>query len=251
MQMLVGPHTGPVGEQELPDAYPWPDRQRWVRSMTVMTLDGATVGPDGRSRSISSVGDRKVLSAVRRYSDLVLIGAGTFRAERYTPMRARAEDAAVRSGLGLAPAPRVGIVSGSLDLPWDEPIFAESDLAPVVVTSEAADPARLGTAKEYAAQGHAELVVLPGPELDLVAMFDRLGDLGLRRVVCEGGSVLLSAISLLGLLDEVDLSIAPVLAGSGQVVTAATLPSPAQLTLEQVIADTDGFLFTRYLGAAQ
>jgi riboflavin biosynthesis pyrimidine reductase len=245
MQMVVGAHAGPVDEQDLADAYPWPDRPLWVRAMTVMTLDGATVGPDGRSRSISSVNDRKVLSAVRRFADVVLIGASTFRAERYSPMKARPEDAGTRSRLGLAPAPRVGIVTGSLDLPWDEPLFHESAFPPIVVTTEAADPARLAVARE-----HADLLVLPGTVgVDLAAMFDRFVGRGLGRVVCEGGAQLLATIARSNLLDEVDLSISPVLTSGGQVSTGTSHPSPTELTLTQVIADTDGFLFTRYVRA--
>src|SRR4051812_14687194 len=96
MQVVVGADLapGPLPVERLADAYPWPDRPLWLRAMMVMTLDGASAGPDGRSRSISSVGDRAVLSAVRRFSDVVLIGAVPFRAERYRPMLARPEDAA-------------------------------------------------------------------------------------------------------------------------------------------------------------
>src|SRR3954466_15862409 len=121
MQVLIGAEraTGPLRPEELVDAYPWPDEPVWLRAMMVMTLDGAVMGPDGHSRSISSVHDRVLLGAVRRFADVVLIGAGTFRAERYRPMVARPEDAARRAEEGLAPAPTLAIVSGSLDLPWD------------------------------------------------------------------------------------------------------------------------------------
>ena len=129
MQMVLGPRPGPLAVDDLPAAYPWPPGRLWVRAMMVMTLDGATVGPDGRSRSISSVGDRRVFNAARRFSDVVLIGAGTFRAERYRPMRwTEGGGAGPNRPQGLARAPQVAIVSGSLDLPWEEPIFAESDV---------------------------------------------------------------------------------------------------------------------------
>ncbi len=242
MQMVLGPCPGPVAEEDLPSAYPWPDGRRWLRAMMVMTLDGATVGPDHRSRSISSVGDRLVFNAVRRYSDLVLIGAGTFRAERYRPMRSTDETARRRAELGLARAPQVGIVSASLDLPWEEPIFRESDRQPLVVTTQAAHPERLAAARE-----HAEVLVLPGEEVDVSQLLDELGRRGQHRVVCEGGATLLAPMARLGLLDEVDLSLSPLLPGGGQVSTGSPVAAPPAMTLEHVIADTDGFLFTRYV----
>ena len=66
-----------------------------------------------------------MLAETRRLSDAVLIGAGTLRAERYTPMRGRTDARPERESLGLAPAPVLAVVSGSLDLPWDEPVFSE------------------------------------------------------------------------------------------------------------------------------
>jgi riboflavin biosynthesis pyrimidine reductase len=210
--------------------------------MMVSTLDGATVGPDGLSRSISSVSDRAVFSAVRRTSDVVLIGAGTFRAERYRPMRARADDAERRAAAGQAPAPVVGIVSGSLDLPWEEPIFVESAVRPIVVTTESAAPDRLAEARR-----HAEVMAVPGAHVDLKVLFDRLADRGLRRIVCEGGAQLLATVSRDGLLDEVDLSVAPLMTRGGQVSTGAASPVPQDFSLTQVIASDDGFLFTRYV----
>jgi riboflavin biosynthesis pyrimidine reductase len=246
MQMVLGPQTGALAISDLPAAYPWPDQARWLRAVMVTALDGATVGSDGRSRSISSGGDQQVFSAVRRFADVVLIGANTFRAERYRPMKAQPADASIRAGLGLAPAPVVAILSGSLDLPWEEPIFAESAIRPMVVTTEAADPERLSTAGR-----HADLLVLPGSDLDLAALLDRFEQRGLRRMVCEGGARLLSTIARLDLLDEVDLSIAPLMACGGQVTTGSPVVLPPRFELAQVVADADGFLFTRYVRSAQ
>jgi riboflavin-specific deaminase-like protein len=242
LHLVIGTRPGPIGIGDLTAAYPWPDDGQWVRAMMVATLDGATAGGDGRSRSISSVTDRAVLAAVRRLSDVVLIGAGTFRAERYSPMQARPADAPARSAAGLAAAPVIAIVSRSLDLPWDEPVFRESAVRPLVVTTEAAHPDRLA-----AAQQHSDVVVLPGELVDLPAMFERFADRGLRRVVCEGGATLLATISRDRLLDEVDLSIAPLMIGGGQVVTGTASPVPQGFSLEQVIVGADGFLFTRYV----
>jgi riboflavin biosynthesis pyrimidine reductase len=246
---VVGPRNGPVDSAdlaELTEIYDWPDRRRWVRAMMVSTLDGATMGADHRSRSISSVEDRAVFDATRRHSDVVLIGAGTFRAERYRPLRVPTELAQQRRDLGLAPAPVVAIVSRSLDLPWDEPIFAESDIRPVVVTGSAAEPERLRAAKQ-----HAQVLELPSPGVDLGEMFDRFEALGLLRIVCEGGARLLSTVVRSGLLDEVDLSISPLMTAGGQVATGVPLAVPPRFALAHVMVGDDGFLFTRFIRRAR
>ena len=121
--------------QEPQGDYPWPDGP-WVRALFVTALDGAYAGADGRSGSISGPADRRVLAAVRRWSDAVVVGAATMRVERYTPMRVSDEVASERVARGLAPAPRLVIISGSLDLPWSDPVYSESTLPPLIVTGE-------------------------------------------------------------------------------------------------------------------
>jgi riboflavin biosynthesis pyrimidine reductase len=231
----------PISSIDLAVSYPWPAKGRWVRAMMALTLDGAVAGADGRSGSISSPTDRAVLAEVRRLSDVVLIGAGTLRAERYGPMRARAADATERQALGLAPAPVLAVVSGSLDLPWQEPVFAESSQRPIVVTSSAADPVLLAAARE-----HADLVVLEGSTIDPIALIRTLEQRGLSRVVCEGGPSLLASLSRCALIDEADISFSPLLTAGGQVSTGSPLAEPMRMALAHAIGD-DGFLFTRYL----
>jgi riboflavin biosynthesis pyrimidine reductase len=244
MQVVLGerPPPGPLLVEGLPGAYPWPDRPVWLRAMMVMTLDGAVAGADGRSRSISSVGDRAVLAAVRRFSDAVLIGAGTFRAERYRPMRSRPEDAAARAEQGMAPAPVLVILSGSLHLPWDEPAFTESDVRPIVITAGSADPAAVTLARE-----RADVITLPGARAEPPAVLGALAERGLRRVVCEGGQKVLAGFATHGLIDEADLSISPVMVGGGQVSTGPALGSPHRFALAQLIVDDDGFAFHRFV----
>jgi riboflavin biosynthesis pyrimidine reductase len=240
MRLITGPSPGPVDVGGLAAAYPWPGHF-WVRAMMVMTLDGASAGPDGRSGSISASADRLVFAEVRRLSEVVLIGAGTFRAERYQPMVAKLADAAERESLGLAPATVVAIVSASLDLPWEEPIFTRSTIRPLVITTEQAHPDRLAIARE-----HSDVLLLPGPDVDPALLMDRLAERGYRRIVCEGGPRLLSDLIARQLVDEADLSISPLMAGPGRWLTGPPYPQPAAFTLQHVLSDGD-FLFTRYL----
>jgi riboflavin-specific deaminase-like protein len=212
--------------------------------MMVMSLDGSAWGPDGLSGSISSPTDRRVFAEARRLCDAVLVGAGTIRAERYRPMIAKSEHAQARSAAGLAPAPVVVIVSGSLDLPWEEPLFADSTMRVVIATC--ADRSLDGADRLAIAREHAEVLVMPGSTVDVGMLVAELHSRGLKRIVCEGGPRLLRDVAAAGLIDEVDMSISPVLVGGGQVVTGEPLPVAVQLDLAHTIA-ADGFVFCRYL----
>jgi riboflavin-specific deaminase-like protein len=207
----------------------------------VATLDGGVTGPDGRSRSISSDTDRVILGELRRLSDAILVGASTVRLEPYGPVRVREDAAEARESLGLAAAPRLVIVSGSLDLPWTAPMFADSTLRPLVVTTEASD----GDARRVA-QEHAELLILEGDRLNPKTLIERLVAMGLHRLVCEGGPGLLGALAGAGVVDEVDLALSPHLAGGTRPAGGAPLTDPEVFALEHVITD-GSFLFTRYV----
>jgi riboflavin biosynthesis pyrimidine reductase len=226
---------------EVAERYPWPEARPWVRAMMVTTLDGAAVGPDGLSKSVTSAADQLVFNAVRRFADVVLIGAQTIRAERYTPMMAKPEDAVRRAAHGQAPAPVLAVVSGSLDLPWDLPVWSESTHRPIVLTHEASAVDRLDRARE-----HADVIALPAlaPEQMIEALIAR----GLRRIVTEGGPTLLRELIAADLVDEADITLSSVFSGTAESPDTAMLPEVRDFRLEQVL-EQDGFLMTRYLRA--
>jgi riboflavin-specific deaminase-like protein len=231
---------------DLASLYPWPEGP-WLRSMMVMTLDGATVGPDGLSGSISGAADKRVFMETRRLSDAIVVGAGTIRAERYRPMVAKPEWQDARADAGLAPAVQVVIVSGRLDLPWDEPLFSDSTLPVIVVTSESADARQVAIAND-----HAQVWQIGATSVDLRAMVSALHERGLRRLVCEGGEALLDGLVREELVDEMDVTISPMLAGAGYLAdpgTEARLPGTNDLSrfslAHQFVEDT--FTFCRFV----
>lgn len=189
----------------------------------VMSLDGAIAGPDGKSGSISNATDRKIMSQVRRAADVVLIGAGTMRAERYSPLRGR---------------PTLAMVSASLDLPWDEPAFRDSDHQPIVLTTTTAPKARRALA-------HAHADVLELEVLDGANIVKALVDRQLHRIVCEGGAQLLGALASAEVMDEYDVALSPQFLLAGQVLLDAVLSTPQRVELIHAIED-EGFVFTKF-----
>ena len=183
---------------DLAQFYAWPQGW-WVRAMMLHTLDSAYFGPDGVSKSLSNPRDREVLLEVRRLADVVLVGAATIRAERYKPMLTNAV---------------VAIVSPSLNLPWEEPLFGESTHAPIVFTRSEAFSAKSNSsaftlAMQMQEQNKVQLVHLDDPAIDSLTYLQEQGH---QRVVCEGGPRLLE--SLFPFVDELDLTTAPYLVGT-------------------------------------
>lgn len=208
--------------------------------MMLTTLNGAIAGTDGLSGSISSATDRLIFDETRRLTDAVLVGAGTIRAERYNPMRAHPEFQEARAAAGLQPAPVVAIVSRSLDLPWQDALFHESAQLPIVLTG-VHDPNSPGLRQ---ARANADVIELPG--IDAAAMIGVLRDRGLDRIVCEGGPALLTHLIKADLIDEYDVTVAPILSGRGYGIIDGPLAATKRLQLAQVMA-ADGFIFAKYL----
>lgn len=211
-----------IDQAELRVAYAWPEGP-WVRAMMLTTLDGAITGADGLSGSISNVTDRAVLSEVRREADAILIGAGTLRAERYNPVRERE---------GRAPV--LCIVSGSLDLPWDDAVFSESLHAPLVITDSTATC------------DYANLVRLP--LADAASIIAAMRERDLYRIVCEGGARLMTQFTAADLIDEYDITLAPVLTGNGRGIVDGDLGTGKTLALQGFLTDGE-MAFVRYVRA--
>lgn len=230
-------------DEDLPpldDWYAWPEGRAWLRCMMVTTLDGAIRGPDGLSGSLSCPADQYVFGQVRRLAHAVLVGAGTLRAERYEPLT-EGDAAHERVSRGLTPAPVLVVVTASLDLPWEDRVFRESTMPPLVVTTESAPSEGLERARK-----HCEVIALPGDRLDPYQLVSAIAYRGLTHTVCEGGPTLLAQLTRAGLVDEADITIAPMQAAGGQLVTGDAMSGAAHLSLEAVI-EQDSWLFTRYV----
>ena len=223
----------PLEATDLLDAYA-AGPGRLVRGGMVLSADGSAVH-DGTSRGLSTPADRAVFRALRAVCDVVLVGAGTARAEAYGPVPLAAPLRAWREERGLPSVPALAVVSRRLDLP------AELARTAVVVTCASAPH-----------EGLPDAVVAGRDEVDLAGALDQLADRGLRHVLCEGGPTLLGDLVAAGLLDELCATLAPVLAGPGPGLLARPLAAPVPLRLRSVV-EHDGTLLLRWdlRGAAE
>lgn len=238
--------AGPV---DLPEAredfdFPQPPGDRpWVRSVFVSSIDGAATGGDNLSGSLSSDHDRALFLFQRNLADVILVGAGTVRAERYRPVTAKDEHRQRRADRGQRPAPTLCIVSGRLDLNPTDPLFTESDERVIVATHSKADWERVEQLGEV-----ADVIRTPGDTVDLPSLLSTLSQRGLTRIDCEGGPSLHNDLIRAGVLDELVLTLAPHLAGgTARRITSGAGPEvPYRMQCEAMLLDDDGGLFTRW-----
>jgi riboflavin biosynthesis pyrimidine reductase len=243
MRQLI-PETHYAPEPELTALYAYPGHaRRWLRANMVASADGLAQA-DGASRGLSGPADLRVLRTLRGLADVVLVGAATVRTEGYRrPAVAREEFAAARAAAGRPPAPAIAVVSASLMIDFDSPLYTEAVVPTLTVTCADAPPERLERA--HAA---GEVLVAGQRRVDLAEAVDRIAGTGRGRMLCEGGPTLLAAVASAGRLDEVCLTVSPqLLAGAGlRILEGPEFAEPVALTLHTLLAE-EGFLFARYL----
>jgi riboflavin-specific deaminase-like protein len=221
--------TPDIAELDLTAEYAVP-AGRHVRVNFASSVDGAAT-VDGTSKGLSSKADRELFHLLRSLADVVLVGAGTVRAENYGGARPH-----------NGHIPPIAVVTRSLDLDPAGRLFTDSQVPPIIVTCSAAPPDRRDALARV-----ADIVVAGDEEVDLGGALDELGERGLEHVLCEGGPHLFGRLVAAELFDELCLSLAPVIAGgnTGRIVAGLATQVTEPLRLVHVLEDS-GQLFLRY-----
>jgi len=232
------PDPAELDDAGLVEAYRVP-AGRHLRVNFIASLDGA-VTVDGRSGGLGSPGDRRIFQVLRALADVVLVGHGTASTEGYRPMTADSPVGRLRAAIGRQPTAPIAVVSNRASLEPTSGLVTGAVSPTVLVTCAASDEGR------RAALEAAGVVVLVcgDDEVDLPLALDRLAALGHEQVLCEGGPTLFRDALAAGVVDELDLSIAPALVGQQHRLVDG-LPDAVRLDLRQVLEE-DGVLFTRY-----
>jgi riboflavin-specific deaminase-like protein len=233
-----GPDVGPAelaAGLRLGDLAP-PERPYVVLNM-VSTVDGkAAVG--GRTAPISSPADRELFHHLRTQADAVMAGAGTVRAERYGRIVKSDELRAKRRGEGLDPDALAVVVSASLALDPNTPLFQEPEQRVVIATESDRELEGVEAQVEYERTGD-----------DLTLLMERLRqEHGVRSVLCEGGPTLNSHLLAAGLVDELFLCLSAKLvggAGALTIVAGRPLVEPAPVRMTWA-CEGDGDVFFRW-----
>ncbi|MEA2298713.1 MAG: hypothetical protein QOF77_1649 [Solirubrobacteraceae bacterium] len=190
---------------------------------------------DGRTRALGSAGDRELFHRLRAQADAVMAGASTIRTEGYGPIIRDPGLRALRAGRGEPAQPLAVTASRSLAFDPALPLLADPDSHLVVLTPSAGELAPCAARVSY----------LRGPSLA-----EQMGalrtEMGVRSVVCEGGPSLNGELLAAGLVDELFLSVSPLLVGGPEPLTIVEgWAGPTGLELIWVLED-EGLLYARY-----
>jgi riboflavin biosynthesis pyrimidine reductase len=212
----------------------------WLLANMISSLDGAThVG--GLSGGLGSPADRVVFRAIRAVADIILVAAGTARSEQYHPITTTPEIAAARAARGQTDRPRLAILTRHLDLDLDGELFLAPE-PPVVLTTEHAPAARVRHAED-----RTTVLQFPGDRVDTAAAVRALGELGARVVLSEGGPTLIGQLAAADVLDELCLSLSPlVVGGDAARVTDIAATTHGRYDLVRVLEE-DSMLLLRYV----
>lgn len=233
-----------VDDQALEELYDYPSglTSPFVQVNFVASADGAAT-VSGRSRGLSSPADKKVFALGRDLADVVLVGAGTAIAEGYRGIKRTELRTSRRARRGLPEVPLIAVVTARGSVPPSSPMVTATAVPPIVITAERSP---LPWRKEMADAG-ADVIVAGEDRVAPALALSALADRGLLRVCCEGGPTLFADLVAAGLVDQLCLTVAPMLAGAGAARITTGLPTaePLALSLESALAD-EGFLMLRY-----
>lgn len=247
MRILL-PSDEAAADRDPLDLYVSPGREMagrpWVAVNMACTADGASVDPTGRSGSLGGDADRQAFHALRSVADVIVAGSTTVKAEDYGPARVSPDRQAARVARGQEPTPRIAVASGSLNLDPGMRLFTSGGPRPLVLTTEASTPA----ARERLAPV-ADIVLAGGEQVDwplaIAALQERTGA---RVVLVEGGASVIGQLVADGLIDELCLTVAPLMAGgtSPRVAHGNPPPEMRRAQLGHLVED-EGYLLLRYV----
>ncbi|WP_038605233.1 pyrimidine reductase family protein [Corynebacterium atypicum] len=235
--------SGAANDLDLLDALLGPDAYG-VRAVAISSLTGsATIS--GTSGGLGNSLDAALLAALRQWSDVVLVGAGTVRAEDYGPIHTDPTYAQRRRSRGQETTPRLGVLSGSLSIEPDSALFSS-------VASGIPGPLIL-TTSQAAASGRADALREAGADVvdcgdgGLASAVEAVRARGARRIVVEGGPSTYAAGLDADLIGVFYLTVSPVASGSvEQPLVSGGGTTPRQFQLDHVYRDEDSLLFLRY-----
>lgn len=219
----------------------WIDRGGFRVNMISSADGAATAG--GLSEGLQTPGDNRVFAVLRDLADAVLVGASTAVAENYRPIKATDERTTIRRRFGLDPETPLALTTRSLRISPELELFHQPGPRTLVYTSGAADAKTRDALAEV-----AEVVVCGENDVDLSAVKANLAARGLKRTLCEGGPTLFASMAAVGVVNELCLSISPLLVGPGpvRIVNGAGWQAAQGGLRLTGLLEEDGALFARY-----
>jgi riboflavin biosynthesis pyrimidine reductase len=211
-----------------------------VRANMIFSADGAAAF-GGRAGPLSCRTDQRLLKILRGFADVILVGAGTARAENYGPVALTDAGRFRRYHEGRANPPPIAVVSRSGELP--PRLFSDPEQPPILVTC-----AQTAARYERDQDDRPQILVAGQDSVDMTRAVAMLRAAGMHRILCEGGPTLLDELVESDAVTEICVTLAPKLAASqpvGHRLHPARLPAPVTMRLEHALVCED-YLFLKY-----
>jgi riboflavin biosynthesis pyrimidine reductase len=220
---------------------PHNDRRPSVRLNMVVSVDGGTSW-NGVSGALGGSADKALFAVLRSLADIVLVASGTMREEHYGPAVLGSEIQDTRLEQGQTPVPKIAVVSHTCQFDWNTPFFTAAAERPIVITVSSAAEADRTRAAEL-----AEVIIAGEDDVDLSRAIAELGSRGATSVLVEGGPTLNGELAQAGLLDELCVTLSPLLASGDakRIIAGPALDRLQRLDLCS-ICEEDSYLFLRY-----
>ncbi len=210
----------------------------WVMFNMVESVDGATAVRGGAT-ALNDEDDRALFLAMRAVADVVLMGAQTIRSESIGPVRVDEDMSRYRAVAGMAAVPLLVILSRSLNIDQEARVFSDPSSRPMILTGKGADQARLEALAPV-----ADVVQLEN--LDGKGIVNQLS--AAKVILCEGGPTVNSVFMADGMVDEIAITVSPMLAlgESQRLAHGEALEPPIDMRLDRALHG-DRSLFLRYV----
>jgi 2,5-diamino-6-(ribosylamino)-4(3H)-pyrimidinone 5'-phosphate reductase len=204
------------------------------------TVDGKIDTVERRGAAISSDADWQRVDALRASVDAVMVGGRTLLDEdpRLTVRSPELRAERIARGVPGNPA-KVGVVSQPGQLKKDSR-FLKEGAARIILFCP--------TSTQFDYLEKVEIFHIGEPRVDLRSALATLHDLGMNRVLVEGGGTLNFELLRLGLIDEVQVYVAPRIFGGATAPTLADGTGGLSLGLDLMSAETvaDSGVLLRY-----
>jgi GTP cyclohydrolase II len=194
-------------------------RQRTGRPYITLTfaqsLDGAIAARPGHSLALSCRESQTMTHALRAAHDAILVGIGTILADN--------PSLTVRLVSGKNPQPVV--LDSRLRFPLYSSLLRQKPLFPWIITSTEAEPERQAALENLG----ASVFRLPSGDnggIELKTLLQRLGEMGINSLMVEGGAQIITSFLGCQAVDQIIITIAPVLVGGVRVLDIFHQPRP-------------------------
>lgn len=209
-----------------------------VRANFISSADGA-VTLHNKAGGLGSKNDQRLMRVMRAISDIVIVGAGTVRAEGYGGLGLHPDDHTWRKERSLSENPRMAIVTNSGDLNPEMSFFKKAEVRPLVITHA---NARVGHLTDV-----ADILVAGPDKVEVSELTKKLSESGYTQILCEGGPHLFGSFLDEDLINEVCLTISPLfVGGDAHRIVYSKVEKKRPFKILSALQDADSMLYLRY-----